>query len=86
MNDDRQAMADRRAGRFLARDTGADIAFAGVDRHARAASQGGDRARVCRHRYDCSATCSCGDRFNAQSLAGLRDQLALHMLDCPGAD
>lgn len=61
-----------RSSPLAMRDTGDRIAFRGVD-------QG-----TMRQHYDCSATCSCGARFDDRSLAGLRNQLALHVIACSG--
>lgn len=54
------------------RDTGDRIAFRGVD-------QG-----TMRTAYRCSADCQCGHKLEDVSLAGLRDQLALHVISCSG--
>lgn len=60
------------SGRIHAVDSGREVAFRGVD-------QG-----TTRQNYTCSATCSCGARFDAGSLTCLRDCLALHVIDCRG--
>ena len=67
-------MTDRHDhARTAARDTGAGIAFRGVDTGAQ------------RQNFACTATCPCGRRIDASSLSELRDRIALHTVDCDGA-